>query len=171
VPGGGHFLLHKWGRGALLAASILGMFALGLAMQGKVYASAHDILDILGLAGDLGNGLPYVISRWLGLGDVQVQVTTADYGTRLHCGGRPAERDCRRGRAQSAHREEILMGNPIFQPSHFAAVVLFALFASTVFGITQRETPRNMLRYGIYCFVLFVVAAIALSWLMYFIAR
>ena len=83
VPGGGHFLLRKWGRGALLAAAILGMFVLGLAMQGKVYASAHDILDILGLVGDLGNGLPYVISRMLGLGDVQVQVTTADYGTRF----------------------------------------------------------------------------------------
>jgi hypothetical protein len=83
VPGGGHFLLRKWGRGALLAASILGMFVLGLAMQGKVYANAHDILDLLGLAGDLGNGLPYVISRMLGLGDVQVQVTTADYGTRF----------------------------------------------------------------------------------------
>ena len=83
VPGGGHFLLRKWSRGALLAASILGMFVLGLAMQGKVYSNAHDILDILGLAGDLGNGLPYVISRMLGLGDVQVMVTTADYGTRF----------------------------------------------------------------------------------------
>jgi hypothetical protein len=83
VPGGGHFLLRKWGRGALLAASILGMFVLGLAMQGKVYTGAHDILDLLGLAGDLGNGLLYVISRLLGLGDVQVMVTTADYGTRF----------------------------------------------------------------------------------------
>jgi hypothetical protein len=63
------------------------------------------------------------------------------------------------------------MGNAIFQPSHFAAVLLFALFASTVFGITQRETPRRMVRYGIYCFVLFVASAIALSWVMYFIAR
>ena len=63
------------------------------------------------------------------------------------------------------------MGNAIFQPSHFAAVVLFALFASTVFGITQRETPRRMVRYGIYCFVLFVASAIAHSWVMYFIAR
>jgi hypothetical protein len=83
VPGGGHFLLRKWCRGALLAAAILGMFVLGLAMQGKVYANAHDILDILGLVGDLGNGLPYLISRMLGLGDVQVMVTTADYGTRF----------------------------------------------------------------------------------------
>ena len=83
VPGAGHFLLRKWGRGALLAASILGMFVMGLAMHGKLYSGAHDILDILGLAGDLGNGLPYVISWMLGKGDVQVMVTTADYGTRF----------------------------------------------------------------------------------------
>jgi hypothetical protein len=55
--------------------------------------------------------------------------------------------------------------------SHFAAVVLFALFASTVFGITMRETPMRMVRYGIYCFVLFVGSVIAASWVMYFIAR
>jgi hypothetical protein len=52
-------------------------------MQGKVYSSAHDILDILGLAGDLGNGLLYFGSRALGLGADSVQVTTADYGTRF----------------------------------------------------------------------------------------
>lgn len=57
------------------------------------------------------------------------------------------------------------------RPSHFAAVLLFSLFVSVVFGITQRETPRRMLRYGIYCFALFVSSAIVLSWLMYFIAR
>lgn len=83
VPGAGHFLLRKWGRGALLAVSILGMFALGIAMQGKLYSSAHDILDMLGLAGDLGNGLLYIVSRVLGLGADSVQVTTADYGTRF----------------------------------------------------------------------------------------
>jgi hypothetical protein len=83
VPGGGHFLLRKWGRGALLAASILGMFVLGLAMQGKLYSNAHDILDILGLAGDLGSGLLYFVSRLLGLGADQVQTTVADYGTRF----------------------------------------------------------------------------------------
>jgi hypothetical protein len=55
--------------------------------------------------------------------------------------------------------------------THFLAVVLFALFASTVFGVTQRETPQRMVRYGLYCFVLFVGAAIVLSWLMFLIAR
>ena len=56
-------------------------------------------------------------------------------------------------------------------PSHFTAVLLFALFASVVFGITMRDTPRRMIRYGIYCFVLFVASTIVLSWVMYFIAR
>jgi len=56
-------------------------------------------------------------------------------------------------------------------PSHFGAVLLFALFASVVFGITQRDTTRRMVRYGAYCFVLFVGSAIVLSWVMYFIAR
>jgi hypothetical protein len=83
VPGGGHFLLRKWVRGALLAASILGMFVLGVAMQGKVYASVHEILDMLGMVGDLGIGLPYLLSRMMGLGDVQVQTTIADWGTRF----------------------------------------------------------------------------------------
>jgi Na+/H+-dicarboxylate symporter len=59
----------------------------------------------------------------------------------------------------------------MFHPSHFAAVVLFALFASVVFGITQRETPRRMVHYGIYCFVLFTASAVVLSWLMFLIAR
>ena len=59
----------------------------------------------------------------------------------------------------------------MFKPSHFAAVVLFALFASVVFGITKRETPKRMIRYGIYCFVLFTGSAVALSWVMFLIAR
>jgi hypothetical protein len=59
----------------------------------------------------------------------------------------------------------------VFHPSHFLAVLLFALFASTVFGITQRETPRGMFRYGVYCFVLFVGSAVVFSWVMFLIAR
>ena len=59
----------------------------------------------------------------------------------------------------------------MFRPSHFAAVVLFALFASVVFGITQRESPKRMIRYGISCFVLFTASAMVLSWLMFLIAR
>ena len=83
VPGAGHFLLGKWVRGTLLAVSILSMFALGLAMQGKLYTSVQDILDMLGVAGDLGSGLLYVVSRVLGLGAQPIQTTVADFGTKF----------------------------------------------------------------------------------------
>ncbi len=83
APGAGHFLIGKWIRGLLIASSVVCMFALGLAMHGKLYAGAQDILDLLGLAGDLGNGLMYFVGRTLGLGAAPVQVTTADYGTKF----------------------------------------------------------------------------------------
>jgi hypothetical protein len=56
-----------------------------------------------------------------------------------------------------------------FTPTHFTTVLLFATFASIIFGITQRSTPKAMLRYGAYCWVMFVAAVIAASWVMYFI--
>ena len=83
LPGAGHFMQRKWIRGGLLLAPIGGMFFLGIAMQGKLYTGAHDILDMLGLAGDLGSGLFYIVSRQFSLGADSVQITTADYGTRF----------------------------------------------------------------------------------------
>lgn len=83
LPGAGHMMQRKWIRGALLFVAIGSMFVLGVAMQGKLYTSAQGILEMLGLAGDLGSGLFYVVTRQLGLGADAVQVTTADYGTRF----------------------------------------------------------------------------------------
>jgi hypothetical protein len=51
--------------------------------------------------------------------------------------------------------------------SHFTAALFFAVFASIVFGITQRSNPRDMLRYGAYCFTLFVVGVIVAGWAMW----
>jgi hypothetical protein len=56
-----------------------------------------------------------------------------------------------------------------FDLTHFGAALLFALCASIVFGITQRNTPRDMMRYGAYCFSLFVGGVVVASWVMWFI--
>jgi hypothetical protein len=57
------------------------------------------------------------------------------------------------------------------QLSHFSAAILFALFASVVFGITQRNTTREMLRYGLYCFAMFAGGVIAAGWVMWLLRR
>jgi len=51
--------------------------------------------------------------------------------------------------------------------SHFTAALLFAVFASTVFGITQRNNPHEMVKYGAYCFTLFVAGVIVAGWAMW----
>jgi hypothetical protein len=51
--------------------------------------------------------------------------------------------------------------------SHFSAALLFSIFASTVFGITQRNTSRDMFRYGVYCFSLFMGGLILAGWVMW----
>jgi hypothetical protein len=52
------------------------------------------------------------------------------------------------------------------QLSHFAAAVIFAFFASIVFGITQRSEPREQVRYGAKCFAYFVVGTFVGAWVM-----
>ena len=56
-----------------------------------------------------------------------------------------------------------------FAPSHFFAVVLFATFASVVFGITQRATPRGMVLYGARCWAGLLAVVIVASWVMFLI--
>ena len=55
--------------------------------------------------------------------------------------------------------------------SHFAAAVVFAFFASIVFGITQKNSPVEQVRYGLYCFVMFVGGVFVAGWLMWLIRR
>jgi len=58
-----------------------------------------------------------------------------------------------------------------FSLSHFSAAVVFALFASIVFGITQRNSTTEQVRYGIYCFVMFVGGVFLAGWVMALIRR
>jgi hypothetical protein len=55
--------------------------------------------------------------------------------------------------------------------THFSAALLFSVFASVVFGITQRNSPREQMRYGLYCFAMFLGGIFAAGWLMWLIRR
>ena len=57
------------------------------------------------------------------------------------------------------------------QLTHFSAAFVFAFFASIVFGITHRETTREMVRYGLYCFAMFLGGLLAAGWAMWLVRR
>ena len=56
-----------------------------------------------------------------------------------------------------------------FELSHFNAALLFAICASIVFGITQRDRTKEMVKYGAYCFAMFVGGVLVASWVMWVI--
>lgn len=89
IPGAGHLIQRRWIRGLLIMASIVIMFLLGLAMQGRIYKpNGGDILDMLGFVGDVGAGGLYIVSRALDWGQGAIAHATADYGTKfLICSG------------------------------------------------------------------------------------
>ena len=84
IPGAGHLIQRRWIRGALLMVSIVAMFILGLAMQGRIYKpNGGDILDILGFVGDVGAGGLYIVTRVNDWGQGAIARATADYGTKF----------------------------------------------------------------------------------------
>ncbi len=84
IPGAGHLLLRKPVRALLLFIAISTMFAVGVALQGKVYApNTGDVLDMLGFVGQLGTGLLFVFAHLLDWGRPSVQTALQDYGTKF----------------------------------------------------------------------------------------
>jgi hypothetical protein len=84
IPGAGHIIQKRWIRGLLLFISIMTLFLLGLAMQGRIYkANGGDILDILGFVGDVGAGALYIITMAMDWGQGAIAFATADYGTKF----------------------------------------------------------------------------------------
>lgn len=84
IPGVGHMIQKRWIRGGLLFLSIVSLFLLGLAMQGRIYkANGGDILDILGFVGDIGAGGLYILTLANDWGQGAIAFATADYGTKF----------------------------------------------------------------------------------------
>lgn len=88
IPGGGHFLLKRTGRGALICAAIVLIFLFGLMMRGTLFEpQTGDLLTTViywgGFLGDLLAGLPYVLTRWLGYAQPDLAGHVHDYGTKF----------------------------------------------------------------------------------------
>jgi hypothetical protein len=88
IPGGGHFLLKRNGRGALLLVSVTSMFLFGLMMQGAMFQpQSGDLLTTLintgGFIGDVCSGILYLLSVCFGYNQVDVAGHVHDYGTKF----------------------------------------------------------------------------------------
>ena len=82
IPGAGHLLLRRWGRGAVFALAVLLMFTLGLAMNGRLYGlPPEQPLHILAFFANFGAGLTYMLAQRMGYGVGLLSSPSYDYGT------------------------------------------------------------------------------------------
>ena len=89
VPGAGHFMLKKQGRGALLFAAVVLMFLFGLSMSGMMFTpeKGSDYLTTLinygGFLCNLAAGAMYLLATMFGYSQPDMPGAVHDYGTKF----------------------------------------------------------------------------------------
>ncbi|PWT86089.1 MAG: hypothetical protein C5B57_01765 [Blastocatellia bacterium] len=81
IPGAGHLWLGRRSKGLILLITLPAMFAIGLAIQGRLFP--FDMSEpLVGLAAiaDLGIGAVYFLAGLLGYGAGNVRAVTYEYG-------------------------------------------------------------------------------------------
>jgi hypothetical protein len=88
IPGAGHLMLKRTGRGLLLLVTITTMFLCGLMMRGAMFQpQSGDLLTTLintgGFIGNLCAGILYLLAVWLGYSQPDMAGAVHDYGTKF----------------------------------------------------------------------------------------
>jgi hypothetical protein len=81
VPGAGHLWLGRRSKGLIFLVALPLMFALGLALKGRLFPfDMSEWLVALAAVADVGIGMPYFIAKALSYGDGAVRAVTYEYG-------------------------------------------------------------------------------------------
>lgn len=94
MPGSGHYFLGRRVRGAIIFATVILCFTIGLLMHGPMFqlGSSGDLLSRLiqygGFVGNVAAGIPYFLAIWFGYAQPDQAGHTFDYGSKfLVCAG------------------------------------------------------------------------------------
>lgn len=88
IPGGGHFLLKRYGRGGLLLFAVTGMYLFGLMSRGALFTpQVADLFTTIihcgGFFGNVASGLLYLLTVWFGYDQPDLAGIAHDYGTKF----------------------------------------------------------------------------------------
>jgi hypothetical protein len=81
MPGAGHLWLRRWQKGVVFLFALPAMFAIGLALDGRLFPLdwTQPLVALAALA-DLGIGVLYLLARVAGIGTGLVTAPTYEYG-------------------------------------------------------------------------------------------
>ena len=144
VPGAGHLWLGRAQKGAVFLVALPLMFATGLWLEGRLFPfELTQPLVALAAFADIGMGVPVLRGESGRARGGARDRTVVRVRQRVSDRRRPAEHA---GRARCVRRRR---GT---QVSHLGAMVLFALFVSIVFSVSDaRRTARAAATWGFGC--------------------
>ena len=84
-PGAGHLVVRRWKRALIIAVTLVGAFALGIALHGKLATfDPANRLSIFFVFADAGSGLLYLGCKLANIGfEAQAKNPSYEYGTSL----------------------------------------------------------------------------------------
>ena len=81
VPGAGHLWMGRRQKGLVFLLALPIMFGIGLMLHGRIFAfELSEPLVALAAIADMGLGLPWLLSRFAGVGGGTVTAATYEYG-------------------------------------------------------------------------------------------
>lgn len=81
LPGAGHLLQRRLHKGIVFLIAIPAMFVIGLGLNGRLFPfELSQPLVALAAFASVGNGLPYFIAKFMGLGQGVVTAASYEYG-------------------------------------------------------------------------------------------
>jgi hypothetical protein len=84
VPGMGHFLLRRWGRGLLIFLAVAGLALTGFLVRGQVFPPySNDPFGTLGFLADVCSGIFFALAHLVERAGPDVSRAAGDYGTRF----------------------------------------------------------------------------------------
>jgi hypothetical protein len=88
IPGGGHFLAKRTGRGGVILGSVALVFVLGLLMRGAMFQpQTGDLLTTVintgGFICNMASGVFFLMTKWFGYSQPDIAGHVHDYGTKF----------------------------------------------------------------------------------------
>ncbi len=81
LPGVGHAVLGRWGRGLLFGTVVITLLLGGIALEGKVYKPiSGEPLTYLAALGAAGVGVPFALAHAFGWADGNLEGAFFEYG-------------------------------------------------------------------------------------------
>jgi len=81
IPGAGHLWLGRRSKGLVFLVALPLMFAIGLALQGRLFPfDFSELLVCLAAFANMGIGVTYFLASMMGFGSGDVRAVTYEYG-------------------------------------------------------------------------------------------